>query len=360
MRALAVGVTLVAFAAPALAAEPPIDTASSYALAWVRDEGAERCPAGRDFAEEVSRRLGRSPFDDRAERAIEIHVLRSAGAYTSHVYVRDRTGNVLGQRNLTSGEDCSVLFSATALAVALLIDPDATLHGDATASNAAAVFKGPAGAPPAAPQPAASAPSLPPPPPPPPPERSPTVVPPREERDEVASAALHSVLALGLAPGAEPGVELLVTARLSRRVSVDIGAAYATPGAATRAGTTFSVGVAAFNASAAFDLVSDGRLTAGAEAGAWLGALRTSLQSTTDPTVVPKDAGDFPFLAVGAGLGLRVHLSHALFVDARALALAPLLHRRLQIEHTRGSSDTVWSEPSVGGFGAAGLGVSFF
>jgi len=366
MRSVGVGAIVVMLAAQAAGAEPSADASGRYALAWVRDEGAESCPAGREFSAEVSHRLGRSPFDEHAERAIEIRVARVADAYTSHVYLRDRSGSVLGQRSLSSAEDCAVLFSATALAVALLIDPDAKLQTSADGSQAVAEFGLNPTTPPPSSAPAPSAPVAPPPPPPPPPppappsERAPSVAPQSSERTNVATTALHSVLALDLVPGAEPGVELLVSGRVNPRVAVSAGATYVASGAATHGGSTFAVGLTAFHLAGELDFVRDRTLTAGAEAGAWLGALRTSLRATNDPLVAPTNAGDFPFLAFGAGLVLRVHVTDVVFVDARALALAPLLRRRLQIARSPGAPESVWTEPPVGGFGTAGLGVSFF
>jgi hypothetical protein len=356
---LRVGVLVVALATSAHAAAPEA-AASRYALAWVRDEGAESCPAGRDFAEEVSRRLGRSPFDQQAERTIEIQVRRDAGTYTSRVYVREQNGHVLGQRTLASGEDCAVLFSATALAVALLIDPDATLHANVNAGEAVAQFETPPPPtiPAEPPKPASTAVAAPPPPL--PARREPEFVPMPRVPPEVASIALHGVLALDLVPGAKPGLELAASARLSHRLSVNAAASYAAPGDVTHEGTSFAVGLTALSLSAAYDFVNDGTVSAGAEAGAWLGVLRASLRSTTDESVVAKDAGDLPFLAASAGLGLRVHATHALFVEARALALVPLVGRKLELASNRGAPVSVWTQPGLGAFGAAGVGVSFF
>jgi len=62
---------------------PPSTTASgaafappTYALSWVRAEGAEECPNGHALASEVERRLGRAVFDVAAERSLEVEVTR--------------------------------------------------------------------------------------------------------------------------------------------------------------------------------------------------------------------------------------------------------------------------------------------
>ncbi len=77
-----------AAAAPLAPAAPP-----TYALAWVRAEGAEDCPNGHALSVEVERRLGRAVFDVAAERSLEVEVTRFGNVYRSDVYVRDAAGH---------------------------------------------------------------------------------------------------------------------------------------------------------------------------------------------------------------------------------------------------------------------------
>src|SRR5688500_9055900 len=100
MRWLRLGWLLVAVARPAFAQVPTEPAApappaahapaaapdstgqtESYSLAWVRDDGAESCPTGRELARDVTLRLGRSPFDETAPRSIEIRVERTATGF---------------------------------------------------------------------------------------------------------------------------------------------------------------------------------------------------------------------------------------------------------------------------------------
>ncbi|HYP90593.1 MAG TPA: hypothetical protein VEQ59_20625, partial [Polyangiaceae bacterium] len=115
-----VGWVGLGFAAAALlepsfarAADPAPTT--TYALSWVRAEGAEACPNGRALMTEVERRLGRSVFDAASERAFEVEVTRFGNTYRSDVFVRDAEGHALGHRTLQSDEPgCAALLSATA------------------------------------------------------------------------------------------------------------------------------------------------------------------------------------------------------------------------------------------------------
>jgi hypothetical protein len=347
-------VVLVTLAEPAFAGEPPTDAASKFALAWVRDDGAESCPAGHDFADEVTRRLGRSPFDERAPRSIEIRVEREATEFRSRVLVRERDGSVTGRRVLSS-PDCAALFSATALAVALVIDPDTMLRGDATATQATAVFERPEpaqkppstqAAPPARAAGAAT------------PDNGTATSPPPRARRERASASLNAALTLGLLPQATPGVELRVLARAGAHWQIGAGALYATTGTVTAEGASFGVGLTAFSLSGLLAFAETTAVGVGAEAGVWAGALHVTVRPDGNGSAVtPTHPGDFPFLAASGGLYLRGHLSEAWFLDARALGLISLVRRELEVT---GAGSPVWTEPVVGALMTAGLGVEFF
>lgn len=363
MRAFGVGALVVVWSTAVHAEAPDADAKPPYALAWVRDDGAEGCPAGRDFADEVTRRLGRSPFDARADRAIEIRVDREGTAYRSHVVVRERDGRVAGQRALSSPNDCAALFSATALAVALLIDPEATLQADARASEAVARFEVPEPqAPPRAPTlpPTASAPRT---------EERPrgpagSIPPPAD----AGHAAAHAVLGLGVVPGGAPGAELSVSKRLLDRLSAGVSALYLAPGDAASHGVTVDVALTAFNLSALVELVDASAFATGVEAGAWLGALHTSVETTASPggaPLVPTHPGDLLYASMDAGLHARFRLTRGLLLEARALALVPLVRRRLEIVTAPSTvtenqpNSEVWVQPAVGGLGSLGLGVPF-
>lgn len=129
--ALACVVALAAalYGATALAAPRPPKTSS---LSWARTAGAESCIGIRQLAQEVERLLGRRVFvsASRSELVVEGHVERTAQPAVWHVVlaVSDAEGRALGARELDSREkSCRSLDDALALAVALMIDPNAVL-----------------------------------------------------------------------------------------------------------------------------------------------------------------------------------------------------------------------------------------
>jgi hypothetical protein len=374
MRVLRLGLLVVAIAPGAFAQTPtegpaqapaaaPVPTSASdtgtYALAWVRDEGAEGCPTGRELEKDVAQRLGRSPFDPTALRSIEIRVERTATGFRSRVLVRGADGAVLGRRMLSSDEPtCASLFSATALAVALLIDPDAALRGSGTTPVAEFV----------APEPA-------PPPPPSPPKAPGPPAPvaeskkPARARGEVASSALLGAFALGIVPGSTAGAGLHIAGRPTPHWGWAVTALYLTPSEALEEGVSLSVGLTGAGAFATFRPLAQGA-SLSLEAGPWIGALQarvlpaTGALSTDQPSgVVPSSPGDLLFLAVSAGAGLEAHVTPAVFITVRALLLAPLIRHQMTISESSRSGTNqaeLWTQPPVGGLFSTGVGLSFF
>ncbi len=349
---------LAALARPAFGAESAGGAGNTFALAWVRDEGAEGCPAGRDFADEVARRLGRQPFDERAPRSIEIEVDRGAGDFQSRVFVRERDGSITGRRVLTS-PDCAALFSATALAVVLVIDPDALLRGDAAARQPPPRAELPATRVPiAVPErksmtPRAPVRSV--------PDPSAAASPPSGARAGGPSASLDAALTLGLLPRPTPGVGLRVVAGAGPRWQVAAEALYATSAPATAQGARFDVGLTAFSLSALLDLAETSAVGVDTEAGVWAGALHVAVRPDgTSSNVIPTHPGDFPFLAASLGFHLRAHFTRAWFFDAGARGLATLLRRELDVTASDGPRSPVWTEPVVGAVLTAGFGLDLF
>jgi|HubBroStandDraft_1064217.scaffolds.fasta_scaffold13001_4 hypothetical protein len=114
-------------------AQPAIaDPSPAVALSWVDLPGAEGCGGAPALAKELEGWLGRhalvSPsqadlsIEGRAERSIE------SGGWRATVELRDVRGLVLGTRELTSdAPDCGPLRDSAALAIVLMIDPNAAL-----------------------------------------------------------------------------------------------------------------------------------------------------------------------------------------------------------------------------------------
>lgn len=113
------------FAPAGLRADPVAATAR---FAWVRGADADRCPDGAVLRETIARRMHRDPFDDHGPRSLEALVEHGPAGWSATLRIRDRDGDLLGERTLTHpGTDCTGITEASILAVALAIDPDAVL-----------------------------------------------------------------------------------------------------------------------------------------------------------------------------------------------------------------------------------------
>jgi len=109
------------------------DANRTSSLSWVALPGAENCGGAGQLARTVENRLHRHALvsPSQADTSIEGRLERSGAPPYWHaiVEVRDRTGAVVGSREFESGSpDCSEIRDSVALAVALMIDPDAVLH----------------------------------------------------------------------------------------------------------------------------------------------------------------------------------------------------------------------------------------
>jgi hypothetical protein len=105
--------------------------AHTSSLSWVELPGAEACGGATSIAKAVEQRLGRvalvSPAQ--ADLSIEGRAERVGSRLRAVLVLRDGSGVQLGSREIESeAVDCSELRETVALAVALMIDPDAVLH----------------------------------------------------------------------------------------------------------------------------------------------------------------------------------------------------------------------------------------
>ncbi|MBI4954030.1 MAG: hypothetical protein HY908_18550 [Myxococcales bacterium] len=132
--ALALGAAVAASAIPARAAPPAAGAAkpASSSLGWSRLPGAESCIGSSELARAVEKLLGRSVFVSAAQAdvAVEGHVEPVGGAapagWRAVITMADRSGKPLGSREIPSTDrSCRALDEPVALAVALMIDPDA-------------------------------------------------------------------------------------------------------------------------------------------------------------------------------------------------------------------------------------------
>jgi hypothetical protein len=118
-------VCVVCVAAPAKAGE------KTSSLSWVELPGAEACGGAAAIARAVEQHLGRSALVSpaKADFSIEGHAERLGARLHAVLVLRDATGAQLGVRELESDDPgCGELRGNVALAVALMIDPDAMLR----------------------------------------------------------------------------------------------------------------------------------------------------------------------------------------------------------------------------------------
>jgi hypothetical protein len=321
-------------AALASAGAAHAEPAPVFELSVVRAEGSGSCPSASEFERRVSARLGRVPFSDAPEQAIEVTLSRKEELWRAELVLRDGSGIVRGQRAIEAqGSDCAPLAEAAALAVALTIDPEAAL-----------------GAPPSG---AERPPELVMPPPPPPaclPARCPTPAPcplcaPPLSSGATVAGSLRGVLTSGLLPGAAAGVELTAEAG-TRNVRGALALLYLPETAA--ADTRFGFGLTAASAGVCGAFPLTAKLEFGLCGQARLGAIYAVVRELT-----PVDAGDQPWLALGAGVRLRFEPVAPLFLEIGGSAVVPLLDRTFEVE---GFDAPVFESAAVGAEGFAGLG----
>lgn len=327
-----------------LASSAGAEPAPSYALSWVRAEGAEECPNGRALTSEVERRLGRAVFDASAARAFEVEVTRFNGTYRSDVFVRDADGRALGHRTLQSDEPgCEALLSATALAIALLIDPEAATREPAATSSAPV-------APPAAPP-------VPPPPTPPSPVATPSPIfskpaagGPAPPVAATSAISLRAELSGGLVPAASPGVELGWGSTPWSRWGLALSAAYTASREATRGIGALDVSLTRAAALVTFEVArsSSARLMLGA--GPSLGALHIAVREPAPVT----DPGDYWFSAIEGRVGVQANLSQRLFVELGGSGFVTLVRQQFL---ARGQVEPVFRQAPASGRGFVGVGV---
>jgi hypothetical protein len=326
-------------------AEEPVPP--TYSLSWVRGEGAESCPNGRALATEVERRLGRKVFDAAADRSFEVEVARFGDHFRSDVYVRDESGRTVGHRSLQNDEPgCAALLGATALAIALVIDPEAAARPPATPNVAA--FEAPA-----LPEPPAPAPILP----------TPVAPLPLTEPEVVRVAAPPEPRALvtiawraqvtgGLVPRVAPGFGLSFGARLGKRWGFAGGASYVLSKNVAQGIGSVDIGLTRASAHATFEAAQSESVRLLLALGPSLGALHVAVREPA-PVTSP---GDYLFFAADFETDLQLRVTKAIFLELGASAVLPL---RRQAFLVRGQAEPVWKQPVFSGLGFIGVGAMF-
>jgi len=333
---------LVLTSAGAASAENEAPEPAHYLLSSVRGDGAEDCPGTPELAREVERRLGRSVFEGAATRSLEVYTERTLAGYRSQVFVRDREQRTLGRRELASEEpSCASLFSATALSLALLIDPDASLTGAATAVTSPPRPEAPALAVTPTPEPSQVA-------------REPSAMPeaaPASATFNAASLGASGIVAFGVLPSATPGMELGFGVRPERgRWGFQMAALYLLS-SQTPSGSRgdFSVGLTALGLSATLELLQGPVVQASAFAGPWVGALHAAVHAPE-----PRNPGDFLYLAAAAGVRGRVALASGWHLEARGALRVPLVREGFFVS---GATEPAWRQPALSADLGLGVGV---
>jgi len=116
------------FAAPRIWAQAP----SPPALSWNRLSGAEACPGPAELARRVDALLKRSTFvgPGSATRFFQVSVQPNVdgAGWQTHIVVSNEANETLGTRDISVPQEaCSHAVDATALALALMIEPNANV-----------------------------------------------------------------------------------------------------------------------------------------------------------------------------------------------------------------------------------------
>jgi hypothetical protein len=316
--------------------------APAFELSVVRLDGSGSCPGATAFRSRVATRLGREPFGQPAERAIETVLSRQADAWRAEITLRDATGIVQGRRTIEAvGTDCGPLFEATALAIAIAIDPEAAL-GPAPPAPVAA----PPPAPPpveVAPAPAdcpkATCPTAPP---------CPRAACPRDvpRTGTHVAVSARAALAGGMLPRPVPGFALSAEAG-SGAVRAELELLYLPEAVAED--RRFSFGLTTAGVGVCGALSPHPRLELGICAGVQLGAIYSVVRDA--PAL---DAGDETWLAAAVGPRLRVEPASPFLLDVGVSAVVPLQRPAFALA---GVEKPVFEPARVGVLAFVGVGV---
>jgi hypothetical protein len=164
------------------------------ALSWVRAPGAQACPDAREVSVRVEERLGGPVIVPPARAKLHVEALArpaEGGGFVVQITLY-RDALVVGRRDLDPQDDCKDVAERAALAIALMIDPEALAPRPTAAPAPAAPHAAPS-----TPVPSASVSTR-------------TAAPPPPARDAVWRGDLEAALgiATGLVPRLTPGVFL--------------------------------------------------------------------------------------------------------------------------------------------------------
>lgn len=311
-------------------------------LSWVKLDGADSCITTQDLAQAVEKRLERKVFVSASEAdvSVEGHIQRSAGKWRAVITIRDAEGKLLGTRDLDSAEkECSSLDEPLALVVSILIDPDAELD--------------------APPQPA-EPPSAKPPPAPPPRvvvKRERVLVPVERAAPEPwrVEASLGGAVALGLLPGAAPGVGAFVAVEPPHFIGLFVAGNYwLTRSIDAEGGAESDVSLAYAGGGACPLSFAEGRILYRLCAGVAFGSLQSKGKGFD---VTENDEKLSAQLLLPNRFLFRI--AGPLALAAGVTVLVPLSRTELTYRTSDGVSHSLYDPSPVGGAADVGLALSF-
>jgi hypothetical protein len=342
---ISISIACALFAASASAEPEPVR------LAWVRGPGAEACSSQLAVVQQISARLGRSPFTADAPRSIDAYVIRAEAGWRAEIYVRDPDGKLAGARVLTSDAlDCGAIESATVLALALAIDPEGALR----APDPPPVVAPPAPvvAPRLAPPPIALPPIAPAPPSIAPPPIAPPPIAPADPPSiglGASGIALRGAVGLGLLPRAAAGLSLAAHVAISPSWAITGEALWMPEVAATD--DRFAFGLSAFALGACAGVARSSSVDLAACGAIWGGALHAVVRGLT-----PTEPGDRAWAAGSLTPRLRVGLASRLHLELGAQLFVPFVRRPFTVI---GFASPVFQQAAVAVLPFAGLGANF-
>lgn len=311
-------------------------------LSWVRAGNAAECPGAGHIEKDVARRLGRSPFAAEASRSVEILVSRNGGVWKSEIELRSSSGESLGSRTVTSeAPSCDSLARASALATALLIDPNAGIT--------------PADAEPPPPEPPPAAPAG-------TPAGTPAADPgsalPAESAPRSGPSGffgLAAVAAVRVLPGAAGGAALTGEIALSDVLLLAVSGQHLFEQPASRAASEVEFGLTFLGAGPCYRAELAQALSLCGCVSVLAGVFRAVVHEPA-----PADVGERFWWAAAAGLRVGVVPAEPFELRAGVDVLMPVNRRNNVVEQpATGVAVEAFEEPAVGAQGSLGLGVRF-
>ena len=317
------------FAQTPSAPAPRVD--AGVHLSWVRAESALECGNAGLVQADVVRRLRKNPFTEPSRVFVEANVTRVGTAFQAQLELRDEQGRPLGTRRVTSdAASCDSLVSAAALAIALMIDPDAVL----------APAEPPAALPPASVTPPATTPA-------------PAAIAPLESRARgglLAAVVGSSRVLPRAALGMRVGVEVLPL----RRWGAELSLTFLPEVRQELRGFDVSFGLTYASLGLCYQLLGATTVQLGACALGSAGALHAT---AFEPARGVR--GQLFWSAAGAGLRAAWQLAPPVLVRAGVEASLPLERRDYLMRRGALEEVTVFSDPNFSATLHVGLGVRF-